>query len=94
MMAFTAPPFSTAMQIVGIFSEFKCVTHDSRRQVIQVFINLNYKEFYVFLVDWFFICILKKEFKIRGVVLLNSTQVSFMYAVNSTDRMLCAKHLY
>ena len=50
-------------QIVGIFSEFKDVNHNIRRQAIQVFINLNHKEFYAFLVDWFFICILKNIIK-------------------------------
>ena len=38
-------------QIVGIFFEFKDVSHDIRRQAIQIFINLNHKEFYAFLVE-------------------------------------------
>ena len=81
-------------QIVGIFSEFKDVTHDIKRQTIQVFINFNHKEFNAFLVDWFFLSILKKYFEVRGVVLLNKAQASFMYAANSTNRMFCAKHPY
>ena len=79
-------------QIVGIFSEVKDVTHNSRREAIQVFINLNHKEFYGFLMDWFFICILKMYFEIRAVILLNKAQASFMYAVNSINRMFCAKY--
>ena len=57
------------IQIVGIFSEFKDITHDIRRYAVQVFINLNHKELYACLVNWFFICILKKYFEIRGAVL-------------------------
>ena len=57
---------------------------------IQVFI----KEFYAFLVDWFFLCILKKYFDVRGVVLWNKTQALLMYAANSTNRMFCAKHTH
>ena len=72
-------------QIVGMLSEFKDVTHDIRRCAIQVFINLNHEEFYAFLVDWLFIWILKKYFEIRGLVSLKEEQVSFMYAVNSTN---------
>ena len=79
-------------QIIGIFSGVKDVTHDIRRQAIQVFMSLNHKEFYAFLLDWFFICVLKKYFEIRGVVLLNKVPASFMYAVNSTNRLLYAKH--
>ena len=78
-------------QIVGIFSTFKAITHDIKRQAIQVLINLNHKDFNVYLVDWFFICILKKYFEIRGVVLLNKAQVLFMYAFSSTNRIFCAK---
>ena len=81
-------------QIVGIFFEFEDVTYGIRRWAIQVFINLSHKEFYAFLVDWFFIWILKKYFEIRGVVLLNEVQASFMYTANSTNRMFCAKHPY
>ena len=81
-------------QIVGIFSEVKDVTRDIRRWAIQVFIDLNHKQFYEFLVDWFFICSLKKYSEIRGLVLLNKVQASFMYAANSINRMFCAKHPY
>ena len=56
------------------------------------YLYLNHKEFYAFLVDWFFIWILKKYLEIRGVVLSNEAQASFMYAVNSSNRMFCAKH--
>ena len=81
-------------QIVDIFPEFKDINHKIRRYYKQVFISLNHTEFYAFLVDWFFICILKKYFEVRGVVLLNKAQASFMYAVSSTNRMFCAKHQY
>ena len=81
-------------QILGILSEFKDLTDDIRRQAIQVFVNLSHKEFYKFLVDWFFIYILKKYFEIRDAVLLNKAQASFIYAVNSTSRMFGAKHPY
>ena len=81
-------------QIVGIFSSFKNVTHDIRKYTIQIFLNLNHKKFYAFFVDWFFICILKKYFEMRRVVLFNKAQASPMYAVNSTNRLFCAKHPY
>ena len=82
---------SENFSLVGIFSEFKYITHDIRRQGIQVFINFNHKEFYTFLVHWFFICIRKKYYEIIGAVLLNKVQAQFMYVVNSTN---CAKHPY
>ena len=82
-------------QIVRVFSEVQDITHIIRRKAIQLFINPNHKEFYAFLVDRFFISILKKYFEIRDVVLLNNkAQASFINAINSTDRMFCAKHPY